>query len=551
MFVFVCFRLSSIFSRQTDGIQRDIYTGSNIDNQDSNVHEYTRVKPSDYLQYGNPVLVSDVLPGFQKVDHAQDLWIYSVFYEYKNPATELPGIRAIGMISVKHTRFDATEHPTFHLTFPNGKTSSVGGREEKLRFDGRWSECDVEYANVVLECDLPSGVHPDHVAFSWSDNSTWSHSFQVTYPDLSRKRTLTMCYGVLYGGFSDHDAVLQNIEYNRLMGVEHFYIYNQSVGAGVEAVFQFYIQQGFLTVLQMPNEIPAKFSWYHGQQVSIQDCHTRNRYTSTYVIVQDTDEFIMPSLHSSFTEVIEFVEKNLTDLIEKSEKESRFFLSFLRSSFPNVLDLVGKHFVKKQIESDVFQVHPKGKRWTTPQAVHDDIAGFSFQHAYFTRLPASRTELQQRKDMFGMSAEDYKFADDTGIRIIKETKHARFLEFGQKQKMIIRPDLVILHGTHNTYSRKPNTVELRVNHSVAFLAHHSMKDIDVKPELHFHPRPFYKTYLDIIKRRREEFVNFVTMYNVKLNKGRELRIPKKALGETWNKLNVEEIKDLKKDKGEK
>ena len=498
---YMCFRLSSILGTASKSVCGISELKQNV--QRNCISQWLDAETKENITNSGSI---NVLPGFQKVDYAQDLWIYSVFYEYMNPASQSPGLRAIGLTSVNQTSFDTTECPTFHLTFPDGKTMSVRGREEKLRFDGRWSEENVEYANIVLECDLPCGIQPKYVSFSWPNNSTWSKNFEVTYPNLSRRRNLTMCYGVLHGYFSDYDAILQNIEYNRMMGVEHFYIYNQSVSVGVEAVLQFYIRHGILSVLQMPNEIPAKGSWYHGQQVSIQDCHTRNRYISTYVIVQDTDEFIMPLQNSSFTEVLEFVENNLKDLLGKRQMESH---AFMASSFPEMLDFFDKYtidlFGKKRIESDVFEVYPKEKKWpTSPLSVHEEIAGFSFQHAYFSRHPATGTELKRAKETFGMTEEDLKFADDAGVRIIKETRHAQFHDFPERQKMIFRPDLVILPGTHNTWWRKTNTVELRVSHSVAFLAHHSMKNVDVQAELYLHPQPFYKKYLDILKRTRAE-----------------------------------------------
>ena len=91
------------------------------------------------------------------------------------------------------------------------------------------------------------------------------------------------------------------------MGAEHIFIYNQSVGPNVEKLLKYYDDdQGLVTVLQM-EKVHADLTWYHGQQLAINDCIFRNRNVSEFVAVIDTDEYILPVLHRNWLEVIDFV----------------------------------------------------------------------------------------------------------------------------------------------------------------------------------------------------------------------------------------------------
>ena len=69
-----------------------------------------------------------------------------------------------------------------------------------------------------------------------------------------------------------------------------------------DAVLRYYQKLGLLTV--MPWRLPVSDVWYHGQVVAINDCVNRNRHASKYVVIHDTDEYIIPEVHDSWAEVL-------------------------------------------------------------------------------------------------------------------------------------------------------------------------------------------------------------------------------------------------------
>ena len=102
---------------------------------------------------------------------------------------------------------------------------------------------------------------------------------------------MTVCYGVLFHGWDRYRTLLQNIEYNKLMGAEHFFVYNMSTGPRISALLNFYSKKGILTVLDMP-KYPSNLAWYHGQITAINDCVVRSINRFKFLAVVDLDEFI-------------------------------------------------------------------------------------------------------------------------------------------------------------------------------------------------------------------------------------------------------------------
>ena len=74
----------------------------------------------------------------------------------------------------------------------------------------------------------------------------------MLYPDpILPKRTMVVCYSVFYGGYDKWQSLQHNMEYNRLMGADHFFLYNMRVGPNVTALLQYYIDLGIRHTFQL------------------------------------------------------------------------------------------------------------------------------------------------------------------------------------------------------------------------------------------------------------------------------------------------------------
>ena len=96
------------------------------------------------------------------------------------------------------------------------------------------------------------------------------------------------------------------IEFHRLIGIEHFYLYNNTSTDDPEEVLSPYINQGVVTLIDWPNQKEEewkglenqRYGWVFTTQVSAYNhCKQLTLGKVKWLAVIDTDEFIVP-MHS-------------------------------------------------------------------------------------------------------------------------------------------------------------------------------------------------------------------------------------------------------------
>ncbi|XP_035824334.1 glycosyltransferase family 92 protein F13G3.3 [Aplysia californica] len=295
-----------------------------------------------------------------------DIWIYSAFYEPVKQGVDAPMIRALG-VAMRNLSGLAL---SCHVTYEDRSVTTVSGR---LR--AALDHHHKSYSASFLYCPVTGTRKPSFVAFSLNKHETPGHEFQVMFPASKRERTFTVCYSVIYGNYDCYSMLLQSITYNRMMGAEHFFLYNQTMGPRADAVVRHFQDLGIMTVLSMP-EFPANEAWYHSQIMAINDCIYRNRNISEFVAVVDPDEFIMPVQHHSWGEVL----KAVTD---REIKEKR----------------------------------------------GENVGVFAFEHSMFCNNRLNNTEWATFKKNFQLSDEEGKFIERNDITTLLELRRSNLLRF--------------------------------------------------------------------------------------------------------------------------
>lgn len=92
------------------------------------------------------------------------------------------------------------------------------------------------------------------------------------------------------------------IEYHRLIGVDHFYLYNNASSDAWEQVLQPYIDSGLVEVFDWPSPM-QNFQEYHTR--ANRDALTRARGLAKWVALIDIDEFLLPMKEKTMTECLE------------------------------------------------------------------------------------------------------------------------------------------------------------------------------------------------------------------------------------------------------
>lgn len=103
------------------------------------------------------------------------------------------------------------------------------------------------------------------------------------------------------------------IEFHRLIGVKHFWLYNNNSSDNYLEVLKPYIRKGTVELIDWPS--PQEKDWTPYQNMAYADCMTRSLGKSKWVAAIDIDEFIVP-VHNE-NEVIETlrsIEKNRPDV---------------------------------------------------------------------------------------------------------------------------------------------------------------------------------------------------------------------------------------------
>ncbi len=93
--------------------------------------------------------------------------------------------------------------------------------------------------------------------------------------------------------FRDEGSILKEwIEYHQLVGVEHFYLYNNNSSDNYLQVLEPYIKAGIVELQDWPT--PTNVPWSPYQTAAYNHWLSRNKMETFWVAIIDLDEFIVP-----------------------------------------------------------------------------------------------------------------------------------------------------------------------------------------------------------------------------------------------------------------
>ena len=123
------------------------------------------------------------------------------------------------------------------------------------------------------------------------------------------KKDFGVCVSVSYWNHTT-DRIVEWMELNRLFGVSHVTVYNNSLSAEAARVFARYAASGFVDFRQSTNfiEDPAETNIHLHMSPVINDCMYRNMNRFSKIIVIDLDELIVPRGNASLADMIVAIE---------------------------------------------------------------------------------------------------------------------------------------------------------------------------------------------------------------------------------------------------
>lgn len=118
-------------------------------------------------------------------------------------------------------------------------------------------------------------------------------------PRLSRDKKY---YASICSIFKNEAPYLREwIEYHRIVGIEHFYLYNNFSEDDYQSVLQPYVDEGLVTLIEWPVE--------QGQMKAYADCAENYSAETSWIAFIDLDEFIVPNAADDIRELLKPFEK--------------------------------------------------------------------------------------------------------------------------------------------------------------------------------------------------------------------------------------------------
>ncbi len=131
----------------------------------------------------------------------------------------------------------------------------------------------------------------------WPTEITYTNSIKPLTETTKKKYELSIA-----AMFQNEASRLKEwIEYHRIVGVEHFYLYNDRSTDNWQDIIAPYVKEGLIEIFNWP--VPPQDSYYSSYcttQVNIyKDALTRAENVSEWLALIDLDEFILPMKESS------------------------------------------------------------------------------------------------------------------------------------------------------------------------------------------------------------------------------------------------------------
>lgn len=153
---------------------------------------------------------------------------------------------------------------------------------------------------------------------------------QDSDPSLKTNFPIPIKYAACVQPTYDYDNAwqfLQWVEFQALMGVEHFTLYNMSIGPQVSCIIDQYGKEGKMSVQNWKSIKSVPGIHNNGQVVQATDCLARYKNWAKFVVILDFDEYIIPRNNLTRDEIL-----NYDDLmkfsLENLEFEGKFPVQF-------------------------------------------------------------------------------------------------------------------------------------------------------------------------------------------------------------------------------
>ncbi|KAG0715300.1 hypothetical protein GWK47_012269 [Chionoecetes opilio] len=231
-------------------------------------------------------------------------FVYSAFYDDRKGRI----IRVVGATQTKKG-----DRVWCKYWYNNSSTLIVNGAIKIIREN--WN---LKFSACFIACPLTIYRHgkqpippPESVSLMADPGGNATNKLRVLNLDVVKdevRETFAVCVKPLHFDYNNVNQMIEFVELNRLLGVEHFTLYNHTVGPGVDCVLRHYAAQGVATILPWKLDIKSqKEIRTEGLFAALNDCLYRQMYRHRYVLMIDLDEYIVPHANASLPALLRYL----------------------------------------------------------------------------------------------------------------------------------------------------------------------------------------------------------------------------------------------------
>ncbi|KAJ8680018.1 hypothetical protein QAD02_015805 [Eretmocerus hayati] len=221
-------------------------------------------------------------------------------------------IRIIAIVDVNHRDSEFTCYYKFSSKNIEDKGSllEAPSADVKIIADSE-NFGKMKYSAAFVLCKLltkDNGELPIQITFSSSSGKKLEELSGIDFVDIhydpkslpsNQNKFMAVCVPTIHHKYDKHTNLVEFIEFYRMMGVNHFTMYNSSASEKVGLILEYYRSLGIVTIIQWQLPPIYKFEQtlrYNGIFAAINDCLYRNSFIGGYKYVAnvDLDEFIIP-----------------------------------------------------------------------------------------------------------------------------------------------------------------------------------------------------------------------------------------------------------------
>ena len=137
-----------------------------------------------------------------------------------------------------------------------------------------------------------------------------------------------LCVKPIHSSYDNWIELVSFIELNKILGVSKFIIYNESMSERISCVLKYYKEQEKKVSLLAWNlfkesNISMSNMRNRGVMASINDCFYRNMNKYQYLFSVDLDEFIVPKMHETIPEMLEYLQSTDVEYLDRHWKQKQ------------------------------------------------------------------------------------------------------------------------------------------------------------------------------------------------------------------------------------